>query len=90
MTHPELQSEFSDMKSHTRRFLRALLGTGAIVLAGTNVSFADAIVTFQAEGGGLGANFTNATDGAGRQAHNVQRVRAVFLDLDGAPLAPVR
>ena len=31
----------------------------------------------------------NATDGKGRQAHNVQRVRAVFVDLDGAPLAPV-
>jgi hypothetical protein len=30
-----------------------------------------------------------ATDGKGRQAHNVERVRAVFVDLDGAPLAPV-
>lgn len=39
---------------------------------------------------GAGVYFTvNATDGKGRQAHNVQRVRAVFLDLDGAPLAPV-
>lgn len=31
----------------------------------------------------------NATDGKGRQAHNVLRVRAVFVDLDGAPLQPV-
>ena len=31
----------------------------------------------------------NATDGKGRQAHNVVRVRAVFVDLDGAPLAPI-
>lgn len=31
----------------------------------------------------------NATDGKGRQAHNIERVRAVFVDLDGAPLAPV-
>jgi hypothetical protein len=30
-----------------------------------------------------------ATDGKGRQAHNIARVRAVFVDLDGAPLAPV-
>src|SRR5437660_423933 len=31
----------------------------------------------------------NPTDGQGRQAHNITRVRAVFVDLDGAPLAPV-
>lgn len=29
------------------------------------------------------------TDGKGRQAHNIHRVRAVFVDLDGAPLAPI-
>jgi len=29
------------------------------------------------------------TDGRGRQTHNIQRVRAVFTDLDGAPLATV-
>jgi uncharacterized repeat protein (TIGR03803 family) len=33
-------------------------------LAGTNASFADAIVTFQAESGTLGSDFTNGTDGA--------------------------
>ena len=31
----------------------------------------------------------NTTDGTGRQAHNIKRVRAVFVDLDGAPLATV-
>lgn len=31
----------------------------------------------------------NATDGAGRKTENVTGVRAVFVDLDGAPLAPV-
>jgi hypothetical protein len=31
----------------------------------------------------------NRGDGNGRKAVNVQAVRAVFLDLDGAPLAPV-
>ena len=31
----------------------------------------------------------NATDGRGNRAENVQRVRAVFVDLDGADLNPV-
>lgn len=31
----------------------------------------------------------NQTDGKGRQAQNVVRVRALFVDLDGAPLADV-
>jgi len=31
----------------------------------------------------------NAGDGKGRKAPNVQRVRALFVDLDGAPLEPV-
>lgn len=39
---------------------------------------------------GAGAFVTiNETDGNGRQIHNVKRVRAVFVDLDGAPLKPV-
>lgn len=32
----------------------------------------------------------NAGDGLGRKAKNVVRVRALFADLDGAPLAPVQ
>ena len=31
----------------------------------------------------------NETDGKGRKAENITRVRAVFVDLDGAPLQPV-
>ncbi len=31
----------------------------------------------------------NETDFTGRQTHNIKRVRAVFVDLDGAPLGPV-
>ncbi|HVT36312.1 MAG TPA: DUF5906 domain-containing protein [Nevskiaceae bacterium] len=31
----------------------------------------------------------NATDGEGREARNITRVRALFVDLDGAPLDPV-
>ena len=53
-------------------------GNGALdVLAGWNRAQAGVFVT------------VNETDGRGRQADNVQRVRAVFVDLDGAPLEPV-
>jgi DNA primase RepB-like protein len=39
---------------------------------------------------GAGVFFTiNETDGKGRKAANIIRVRAVFADLDGAPLEPV-
>ena len=31
----------------------------------------------------------NETDGRGRKAKNIKRVRAVFVDLDGSPLEPV-
>jgi uncharacterized protein DUF3987/DNA primase RepB-like protein len=31
----------------------------------------------------------NATDGYGRQTHNIRHVRALFVDLDGAPLGPI-
>jgi predicted P-loop ATPase len=40
--------------------------------------------------GGAGAFVTvNETDGVGRKKENITRVRAVFVDLDGAPLRPV-
>jgi Protein of unknown function (DUF3987)/RepB DNA-primase from phage plasmid len=42
------------------------------------------------QGGGAGAFVTvNETDGQGRREENVKRVRAVFADLDGSPIAPV-
>jgi len=31
----------------------------------------------------------NRTDGLGRRRQNIKQVRAIFLDLDGAPLEPV-
>jgi hypothetical protein len=31
----------------------------------------------------------NETDGKGRRNENITRVRSQFVDLDGAPLAPV-
>ena len=40
--------------------------------------------------GGAGVFVTiNATNGAGRKKTNIVRARAVFVDLDGAPLQPV-
>ena len=39
---------------------------------------------------GYGVFFTvNETDGLGRKAENIIKVRALFVDLDGAPLDPV-
>ena len=32
----------------------------------------------------------NETDGTGRKVENIKRVRAIFVDLDGAPLEPVQ
>ena len=39
---------------------------------------------------GAGIFFTvNATDGRGRSGINITKIRAVFVDLDGAPLDPI-
>jgi len=44
----------------------------------------------QLNAGGYGVFVTvNETDGRGKKAKNIVRVRAVFADLDGAPLDPV-
>lgn len=48
----------------------------------------DALARWNVRGAGVFVT-VNATDGNGRQTHNIQRVRALFVDLDGAPLAPV-
>ena len=50
------------MKPH--RYAIIFTAALAVWLAGLNVSLADAIVTFEAESGTLGSNFTNGTDGA--------------------------
>src|SRR5687767_2978121 len=46
------------------------------------------LTTWQAGGAGVFVT-VNATDGAGRKAENIVKVRAVFVDLDGSPLDPV-
>jgi uncharacterized repeat protein (TIGR03803 family) len=50
------------MKPHRSAII--FLATTAVLLAGSDVSKADGLVTFQAESGTLGSNFTNGTDGA--------------------------
>ena len=47
-----------------RRSAIVFLATTAVLLAGSDVSKADGLVTFQAESGTLGSNFTNGTDSA--------------------------
>jgi putative DNA primase/helicase len=72
---------FDDDSSRKDRGLtRELTGTfeqHAAELASRNRAGAGVFVTI------------NATDGRGRKAENVTRVRAVFVDLDCAPLEPV-
>ena len=58
------------------------------ILHGTLNQHWDELVRLNAAGAGIFV-MINAGDGKGRQASNVIRVRAHFVDLDGAPLAPV-
>lgn len=61
----------------------------ARVLHGTLEEHGSTLVDLQSRGAGVFVT-VNQTDLKGRKAENVLRVRAFFLDLDGAPLAPVR
>lgn len=58
------------------------------ILHGTLAKHADRLAGLNARGAGV-YWMVNAGDGKGRKASNVQRVRALFVDLDGAPLEPV-
>jgi hypothetical protein len=49
---------------------------------------AAALHHLNAQGAGVFVT-VNATDGKGRSAANIVRIRAVFVDLDGSPLQPV-
>jgi len=61
----------------------------ARVFHGTLEEHAKTLTMLQARGAGVFVT-VNETDGKGRKAENISRVRASFLDLDGAPLDPVR
>lgn len=56
---------------------------------GTLDTHQDALAELNAEGAGVFVT-VNETDGRGRKKENITRVRALFVDLDGAPLGPVQ
>ena len=58
------------------------------VLHGSLDELADRLTVLNEQGAGVFVTI-NATDLEGRKAENIQRVRAFFVDLDGAPLEPV-
>ncbi len=57
----------------------------ARVLHGTLVEHAEALQEFNRQGAGVFVTI-NETDGTGRKASNIKRVRAVFADFDGTTL----
>lgn len=61
----------------------------ARVLHGTLAQHAPALIRLQEQGAGVFVTI-NETDGLGREKKNIIRVRAVFVDLDGPPVDPVR
>jgi Primase C terminal 2 (PriCT-2)/RepB DNA-primase from phage plasmid len=58
------------------------------ILHGTLAQHADTLTRLNSKGAGIFVTI-NETDRRGRKAENIIRIRAVFADLDGAPLAPV-
>jgi hypothetical protein len=58
------------------------------VLNGTLNQHAAELIRLNNAGAGIFVTI-NETDGRGRKIENIERVRAVFIDLDGAPLEPV-
>lgn len=62
-------------------------GTLARVLHGSLDEHAAALTRLSQRGAGVFLTI-NETDGHGRKTENIVRVRAVFVDLDGAPLEP--
>jgi hypothetical protein len=60
----------------------------ARILHGTIDQHFDTLKDLNRKGAGIFVTI-NRTDGKGRESHNILGVRAVFVDLDGSPLAPV-
>lgn len=59
------------------------------ILHGSLAQHAGTLASFNARGAGV-YWMPNRGDGKGRKAGNVRGIRALFVDLDGAPLEPVR
>jgi putative DNA primase/helicase len=60
----------------------------ARIFNGTLDEHAAELTRLQQRGAGVFVT-VNETDGKGRKRENIAKVRAFFLDLDGAPLEPV-
>jgi hypothetical protein len=58
------------------------------VLHGSLSEHVEQLTTLNSHGAGIFVT-VNFTDGKGRKRDNVLQIRALFVDLDGAPLAPV-
>jgi hypothetical protein len=72
---------FNDSRHHRASMIR--------VLHGSLTQHEATLARLNAQGAGVFV-MVNAGDGRARKASNVQRVRACFADLDGAPLTPVQ
>lgn len=59
------------------------------VFVGTFDEHREALERLNRKGAGIFVSM-NETDGNGRKSENITRIRAVSLDLDGAPIEPVR
>jgi len=59
------------------------------ILHGTLAQHRQTLADLNARGAGI-FWMVNAGNGKGRKAPNVRRIRALFVDLDGAPLGPVQ
>ena len=72
---------FDDAKRNRRGLTR--------ILHGSLAEHRQTLASLNERGAGV-FWMVNAGDGKGRKATNVQRIRALFVDLDGAPLEPVK
>lgn len=71
---------FDDSNRRDKRLAR--------ILHGTLEDHAETLIQLNQQGAGVFVTI-NQTDGKGREASNITRIRAVFVDLDGSPLQPV-
>src|SRR5690242_19537765 len=59
------------------------------IVHGTLAEHVDLLTDLNRRGAGV-LVMVNYVGGNGRKAHNVLRVRALFVDMDGAPIEPVQ
>ena len=82
---------FDDMKvwnEDKKKFINRANKSLAHIYHGTFNQHKNALAALNAKGAGVFVT-VNETDLTGREAHNIQKVRALFLDLDGSPRQPI-